>query len=1157
MNEEYAILEAVSAAMVVECESGIKYMNVMAKELLSDTNEAALLSALEDEWTLARRGLAVSRMTNAKGERVYTITPSENGAKAEQNLGGINNILAKLCVTLAIDGAEIIRCDSCIRVLGRAKGRPAAKRKSFGYSEKCIRLAAEMLSTPEDIFYCEDTSLTINRELGRCLRESGCVSVAICPICFSDGKIFGILICDNSETRTWSYSELEYIGSMCRYIKSRLAKKYDGHLDLRSTITSSGIMSALYNNENIILATVDSDFFVTALEGKALSRMEISPHDYIGHSIYELSPEIDMAGIIEKLNNAHSGNLVVEIGKFWFDVYCSPASEGNGAEGFLAVMIDITENVAMREEVTRINSSMDVAAFSLRAGFWTQDIVTGGIIWDEGCYYLWGLQPGEVNIDEQTLRTIFPAGDYERFYTELSDTINDPHKTYFKFRFKPVEQGGAMRYIESKCKVQWENGEPVRVVGITTDITESIEMEEKLAYESQLKDASRDISLICAYSANVNEGIRSAIGVAASLFGSDSAALFVSDDECNVWRSLALWTTDEEEEEQITIPLVGLSAYGVRLKSEGYAVLTGETIGTIPRETMGDLVFMVPKEDEEDANLTFLWLGARSDGRSWSEDDIDFLRMFTGVLRMALRRRRIEDELKQAATDAEAGNRAKSEFLSSMSHEIRTPINAVLGMMRIALDSDDIAEVRSCLHKAEASGLHLLGIINDILDISRIEAGKMELAPVNFNLSDMISNVCNMISFAADAKKLSFVCTVEQGLPEYLYGDEKRLSQVMINLLNNAVKFTNKGSVRFDVGMDNGALRFVVTDTGIGIKREDRGKLFMAFERLDNETSRKTEGSGLGLLITKSIVDSMGGAIDYNSAYGEGTSFTVRIPFKEGNGEKARERSSLLGLFAPSAEVLAVDDNEVNLIVTEKMLRRFGVVCDRAESGEKALEMVKVKDYDIVLMDHMMPGMDGLETCLAIRRLGGKYSSLVIIALTANAVLPARNLFLSNGMDDFLSKPIEPALLEKLLIKWLPESKVEIKEAAQSMEPNDPGELSELSRLIDEQSARERFGSDEFFMQALGLVRANIESTLDRLGNLLEGSDFRGFKVEAHGIKGALASISAGNAVALAKEMEDIADRGDKAALNYAMLCFDGELRELGKAIESRLSKGT
>ena len=381
-------------------------------------------------------------------------------------------------------------------------------------------------------------------------------------------------------------------------------------------------------------------------------------------------------------------------------------------------------------------------------------------------------------------------------------------------------------------------------------------------------------------------------------------------------------------------------------------------------------------------------------------------------------------------------NKAKSVFISNMSHEIRTPINAVLGMDEMILRETTDEKIREHAYDIKNAGKMLLSIINDILDFSKIEAGKMEIIPDDFRLGYMLDDINRLIDIKAKEKELNFIVDISPELPHMVCGDELRIKQVIINILTNAIKYTQKGSVTFAVigtqAEDHMVELYVsVKDTGIGMKQEDMGKLFSDFQRLDEKRNRNIEGTGLGMSIVVRLLEQMDSKLQVESVYGEGSefSFMLTLPVVDAapigdiavlHEQRMKEELSVRKSYAKGAKILTVDDNQVNLAVLEGLLKDFDVELDCALNGKRALKMIGAKHYDLVLLDHLMPEMDGMETLGHIRDMGGSYATLPVIALTANVSGDSRRRYMQAGFSDFLEKPISVSELERVLETYLP-----------------------------------------------------------------------------------------------------------------------------------------
>ncbi len=375
-------------------------------------------------------------------------------------------------------------------------------------------------------------------------------------------------------------------------------------------------------------------------------------------------------------------------------------------------------------------------------------------------------------------------------------------------------------------------------------------------------------------------------------------------------------------------------------------------------------------------------------------------------------------ELMTEKRRAEAASRAKSDFLATMSHEIRTPMNAIMGMSELLDRSELTVAQKRYVSDIRKSSRSLLVIINDILDFSKIEAGKMEIVNDDFNLVLMLDNLRSMFTMLCAEKRIKLVCNIAENLPEKVFGDENRLRQILTNLLSNAVKYTKQGSVSISAWLENDKY---LRDTGIGIREEDHEKLFNPFEQLDVRKNRDVVGTGLGLAITYKLCRLLGGELLIESVYGKGSTFSVRVPYAESSRPAGDQTREDVEFTAPGANILVVDDIDINLAVAEAILNTFEIFPDLAQSGRDALELAKTKRYDIVFMDHMMPDMDGLEATKQMRELGGHYEEVPIVALTANAISGMEKVFLENRMDDFLPKPVEIKAFGACLRKWLPE----------------------------------------------------------------------------------------------------------------------------------------
>ena len=402
-------------------------------------------------------------------------------------------------------------------------------------------------------------------------------------------------------------------------------------------------------------------------------------------------------------------------------------------------------------------------------------------------------------------------------------------------------------------------------------------------------------------------------------------------------------------------------------------------------------------------------------------------------MKMEERKQEYETKMLKIEKDsADQANRAKSVFLANMSHEIRTPMNAIIGMDEMILRESDDENIKRYAKDIQSAGKTLLSIINDILDLSKIESGRMELVQVRYEFSSILNDIVNMTMNKAKDKGLKYNLEVDPNIPSIMFGDEIRIRQIILNLVNNAIKYTAEGSVSMSVSFDKVYRKLVVkvTDTGRGIKKDDLDRLFNSFQRVDQTANRNIEGTGLGLNITKQLAEMMGGDVTVESEYGKGSTFTAELVqqivdvtpigdyterLKESMDSKTEFEPTLL---APNAKILVVDDNEMNLMVISELLKVTKIKVTKALSGEECIDILREDSFDVILLDQMMPGMSGTDTLKVIKD-ENLADATPIIALTADAIVGAKEIYLKEGFTDYLSKPIMYEELESTLLRYI------------------------------------------------------------------------------------------------------------------------------------------
>lgn len=533
-------------------------------------------------------------------------------------------------------------------------------------------------------------------------------------------------------------------------------------------------------------------------------------------------------------------------------------------------------------------------------------------------------------------------------------------------------------------------------------------------------------------------------------------------------------------------------------------------------------------------------------------------------------------------------NEAKSQFLANMSHEIRTPINGILGMDSVLLKECHDENLREYAKNIQSAGQSLLSIINDILDISKIESGKMEILTIRYQLFSVLNDCYNLTKIKLQNKPVSFIMQINEKLPSWLYGDEVRIRQIINNFLSNAVKYTKEGNITFELDFEEKTdeqilLVITVRDTGIGIKEEDLGKLFESFTRIEEKRNRNIEGTGLGLNLTKNLVNLMGGEVFAESTYGKGSCFTAKIPQKIADakpmgdfGKRYQQYLSTsdddkLSFLAPDAKILVVDDVTMNLKVVEGLLKATKIQIDTAVSGSECLECVKTTPYQMIFLDHMMPEMDGLETLEHMKNLADNPNAQTpVIMLTANAIVGAKEEYMEAGFTDYLTKPIRETELLEMILKYLPEELVcenggqgiEKSQDAQDMEqPEAGGEGAEpLQRLEQLEGLDVKTGltycmnEEDFYIEMLQeFLQADKES---QLKHFLAEEDWDNYRTTVHALKSTSLTIGAAHLSGEAKALEMAAKEGN---MDYIRSHHDGvmdEYKELTDHLKEILENG-
>jgi signal transduction histidine kinase/FixJ family two-component response regulator len=588
-----------------------------------------------------------------------------------------------------------------------------------------------------------------------------------------------------------------------------------------------------------------------------------------------------------------------------------------------------------------------------------------------------------------------------------------------------------------------------------------------------------------------------------------------------------------------------------------------------------------------------LWLGGRAAIIRW----VDGSMVYYQSLNNDTEKKRAQEQLNDALALANAASIAKSAFLANMSHELRTPLNVVVGLADLQLENDDLPEgIRENLHKISNAGNTLRNIVNDILDISKIESGKFALVPVEYHMASLLNDTAILIISRIDEKPIIFRLNITEDLPSKLYGDDLRIKQILNNLLGNAIKYTHKGSIELSINCvresDSDSdvwMEISVKDTGIGIRSEDLKKIFSDYSQVDTNANRKIEGTGLGLAITKKLVESMDGVISVESEYGKGSTFRAQIrqgfvndtpigPMVVKNlchfrysENKRHFASNLVRADLSHARVLIVDDLRTNLEVSAGLTGKYKMQVDCVTSGQAAIERIKIGEpvYSAVFMDHMMPEMDGIEATNRIRALGTTYAQTIpVIALTANAVVGTEELFYENGFQAFITKPIDIMRLDSIVHQWIKNnpSNNPIGKSSEDLKipdisaPNSFQEEQILEIIIPGVNAKAGLsacdGDQKIYLSVLRSYVADTSAVLKTIRDVTEEA-LPSYITAVHGIKGSSATVGAEAIREAAADLEAMARRGDLSEILARNDAFLKETESLVTAIKGWLEKRT
>ena len=764
-------------------------------------------------------------------------------------------------------------------------------------------------------------------------------------------------------------------------------------------------------------------------------------------------------------------------------------------ERIIGITSDISKRKQMEQELETNRKRLDLALEVSNTGLWDGSLISGEVYNNEQWYKQLGYQREEFDSDVDPFDHLLHPDDKKGVSEKLQD-LSIGNSDIYESEFRLKAKDGSWKWILAKGKVIQRNGigEADRFVGVHLDIT------ERKKAEKTIKEAGDRLQTII-------DGVHSLVFIK-DTEGQHVLVNSFFEESFGIKREAVIGKTDLDLfSKDVAEEIMAIDARIMRNKRP-------ETFEmTIPHQDDSFRIHLTEKFPLFDQQGTVYGL--------------------CGLATDITHQKEIEKELQIAKQDAEAATKAKSDFLANMSHEIRTPMNAIMGMTHLALETDLTPKQEDYLKKTYNSATSLLGLINDILDFSKIEAGKMDMESVDFHLDDVLNNVSTLITIKAEEQGLDLIFQTSDSIPRFLIGDSLRLGQILINLANNAVKFTAKGSVTIETSLieespEKYTLQFAVKDTGIGLTKEQIGKLFKSFSQADSSTTRKFGGTGLGLTISKRLVELMNGKIWVESEPDQGSSFIFTAEFGHGNEAKLKVRSSQKGFdqerlkSIQGARILLVEDNEINQQVAQEILEKAGFVIDIAEDGRQGIVAVQKKTYDLVLMDIQMPIMDGYEATKAIRK-NPKFNDLPILAMSANAMTQDRDESMAAGMNDHVAKPIELQQLFAALLKWIKPGDREVNPGIRQKALGNEEKIELPDKLpgIDMKTGLRRVGGNKkLYRNLLIKFHRDNQDITEQIQKALKEKDNELAQRLAHTVKGVAGNIGAGDVQKAAEVVE-------------------------------------